>query len=205
MTPTIVALGTAAGPCSKNTEMFFRPSTTLDTPRQEYLPRALCVELCMEDETKSPIHGKDWFARAVHLLTQILEEWKQRCRTGGSSPGVRRASPQELAEAILNSVHCCVAAVGASLLLPHQPSQDSPGSGKPGSTKRKPDRGGNMETEACYLDTSSRTDVLPELLGLPAAQAFRRIGEVVNIAAGVEPLGEAIYHRCFSLLVDPNR
>lgn len=159
----------------------------------------------MEDETKGPLHGQDWFARAVHLLTQILEEWKQYCHAGGSSPGVRRALPQELAEAILNSVHCCVAAVGASLLLPPQPSQDSPGSGKPGSTKRKPDWGRDMETQGCHLGKSSHKDELPGLLGLPAAQAFQRIGEVVTIAAGVEPLGEAIYHRCFSLLVDPNR
>lgn len=159
----------------------------------------------MGDETNSSPHGRDWFARVAHLLTQVLEEWKESFHAGGISPEVRRASPQALAEAILNSVHCCVAALGASLLLPHQPCQGPPGSSKPGLAEPKPDRGRNMGTEGGYPDTSSRMDELPGLLGLPGAQAFRRIGEVVTIVAGVEPLGEVICRRCFSLLVDPNR
>ncbi|CAM9847101.1 unnamed protein product, partial [Ectocarpus sp. 12 AP-2014] len=42
-------------------------------------------------------------------------------------------------------------------------------------------------------------------LGVPAAQAFRRIGEVVGVAAGLEQLGDALLRRCSSLLAKPNR
>ena len=126
----------------------------------------------MEEEAKLP--GRDWFARATHVLTQVLGEWKQGLDAGDGSPGVQGASSEEVAEAILNSVHCCVAAVGASLLAPRQ-------------------------------GECSGIDGLPAPLDLPAAQAFRRIGEVVTISAGTDlSIGEAIFRRCSSLLENPN-
>ncbi len=138
----------------------------------------------MEEEANLP--DRDWFARATHLLTQILEEWKQGFLAGEGSPGVQAASAEEVAEAILNSVHCCVAAVGASLLLPHQP--------------------GHANEGAIRGQERSGMDVLPAPLDLPTVQAFRRIGEVVTIAAGAElSIGDAIFRRCSSLLLaNPN-
>lgn len=145
-------------------------------PRQEYLPRALVVELCIEDEAKPP--DRDWFARATQLLSHVVEDWKRRV-SGGEG-----ASPEEVAEAILNSVHCCVAAVGASLPLPRQSGQ------------------GDGDT---HSDAPSSASRLPAPLDPPVAQAFRRFGEVVRITAGADhSVGKAICGRCFSLLANPS-
>lgn len=140
----------------------------------------------MEEEAIEKLPDRDWFARATHLLTQVLGEWKQGFHAGESSPGAQGASPEEVAEAILNSVHCCVAAVGASLLLPHQP--------------------GDANEGTIHEKGLSGMDGLPATLDVPAAQAFRRIGEVVMIAAGAElSIGKAIFRRCSSLLLaNPN-
>lgn len=130
----------------------------------------------MEDEAKPP--DRDWFARTTQLLSHVLEEWKRDVRGGEG------ASPEEVAEAILNSVHCCVAAVGASLLLPHESCQGNGG---------------------VHLDAPSGMGRLPTPFDPPVAQAFRRFGEVVTIAAGADnSVGEAIYRRCSSLLASPN-
>lgn len=160
----------------RNTPHFILPFTTPGIPRQEYLPRALVVELCIEDEAKPP--DQDWFARATQLLSQVLEEWKRRVRGGEG------ASPDEVAEAILNSVHCCVAAVGASLPLSSQSCQ------------------GNTDAPS---GAPSGVSGLPAPLDPSVAQAFRRFGEVVAITAGADhSVGEAICGRCFSLLANPS-
>ncbi|CAM9413171.1 unnamed protein product [Ectocarpus sp. 12 AP-2014] len=176
---------------------------------QEFLPRALVVELCMEDEGEAGGHNPDsrpdraWFSRATQLLRQILDQWKrQRFPAGGregDSPGLG-ASPEAVAEAILNSVHCCVAAVGASLVIPT--------SGKPGLAKRQQDLDRNVGAEGVVGEagvgmTNEGGPSGP--LGVPVAQAFRRIGEVVGVAAGLEQLGDALLRRCSSLLAKPNR
>lgn len=180
------------------------------TPRQEFLPRALVVELCMEDEGEAGGHSnppsmpnRAWFSRATQLLRQILEEWKRQCfpaagRKGGS-PGLG-ASPEAVAEAILNSVHCCVVAVGASLVIPT--------SGKPGSAKRQQGLDKNVGAEGVGRQAGvgmTNEEGLIAPLGLPVVQAFRRIGEVVGVAAGLDQLGDALLRRCSSLLAKPNR
>ena len=134
------------------------------------------MELCIEDEAKPP--DRDWFARAIQLLSHVLEEWKRRTRGGEG------ASPEEVAEAVLNSVHCCIAAVGASLPLPRQS-----GLGGGGLHSAAP-------SSACRL--SAPVDP-------PVAQAFRRFGEVVRITAEADhSVGEAICGRCSSLLANPS-
>lgn len=130
----------------------------------------------MEDEAKPP--DRDWFARATQLLSQALEEWKRHVRGGEGAP------PGEVAEAILNSVHCCVAAIGASLPLPRQ---------------------------SCQWNGDALSAAPSDVRGLPApldpsvAQAFRRFGEVVTIAARADySIGDAICGRCTSLLANQN-
>ena len=131
------------------------------------------MELCIEDEAKPP--DRDWFARATQLLSHVVEDWKRRV-SGGEG-----ASPEEVAEAILNSVHCCVAAVGASLPLSSQ---------------------GNRDT---LSDAPSGASGLPAPLDPPVAQAFRRFGEVVTITAAADhSIGEAMCGRCSSLLANPS-
>ncbi|CAM9644384.1 unnamed protein product [Ectocarpus fasciculatus] len=177
---------------------------------QEFLPRALVVELCMEDEGEAGGHNnphsrpdRTWFSRATQILRQILEEWKRQRfpavgREGGS-PGLG-PSPEAVAEAILNSVHCCVAAVGASLVFPT--------SGKPGSAKRQQDLDRNVGAEGGGLEAGvgmTKEEGLTGPLDLPVAQALRRIGEMVGVAAGLDQLGDALLRRCSSLLAKPNR
>ncbi|CAM9876477.1 unnamed protein product, partial [Ectocarpus sp. 4 AP-2014] len=176
---------------------------------QEFLPRALVVELCMEDEGEAGGHNPDsrpdraWFSSATQLLRQILDQWKRQrfpaAGREGDSPGLG-ASPEAVAEAILNSVHCCVAAVGASLVIPT--------SDKPGLAKRQQDLDKNVGAEGGVREggvgmTNEGGPSGP--LGVPVAQAFRRIGEVVGVAAGFEQLGDALLRRCSSLLAKPNR
>lgn len=152
------------------------PFTAPGIPRQEFLPRALVLELCVEDDAKPP--DRNWFARATHLLSHVLEEWKLRFRDGEG------ASPEEVAEAILNSVHCCVAAVGVSQPLPCQ---------------------SGLGNGSVHSDAPSGMGGLPSPLDPPVAQAFRRFGEVVTITAGADhSVGEEICRRCFSLLANPN-
>lgn len=163
----------------------------------------------MEDEGEAGGHNPDsrpdraWFSRATQLLRQILEQWKrQRFPAAGrevDSPGLG-ASPEAVAEAILNSVHCCVAAVGASLVIPT--------SGKPGLAKQQQDLDRNVGVEGVVREagvgmTNKRGPTGP--LGVPVAQAFRRIGEAVGVAAGLDQLGDALLRRCSSLLAKPNR
>lgn len=131
----------------------------------------------MEDEAKPSY--QDWFARVTQLLSHVLEDWKRRARGGEG------ASPEEVAEAILNSIHCCVAAIGASLL----PRQSCHGSG-------------DVRSDAL---SGMGMVGLPAPLDLPVAQAFRRFGEVVTITARADhSVGEAICRRCSSLLANPN-
>ncbi|CAM9654224.1 unnamed protein product [Ectocarpus sp. 12 AP-2014] len=176
---------------------------------QEFLPRALVVELCMEDEGEAGGHNPDsrpdsaWFSRATQLLRQILDQWKRQrfpaASRDGDSPGLG-ASPEAVAEAILNSVHCCVAAVGASLVIPT--------SGKPGLAKRQQHLNRNVGAEGVVREAGvgiTNEGGATGPLGVPAAQAFRRIGEVVGVAAGLEQLGDALLRRCSSLLAKPNR
>ncbi|CAM9570933.1 unnamed protein product [Ectocarpus sp. 6 AP-2014] len=176
---------------------------------QEFLPRALVVELCMEDEGEAEGHNPEsrpdraWFSRATKLLRQILEQWKRQrfpaADQEGDSPGLG-ASPEAVAEAILNSVHCCVAAVGASLVIPT--------SGKPGLAKRQQDLDRNVGAEDVVREAGvgmTNEGGATGALGVPVAQAFRRIGEVVGVAARLDQLGEALVRRCSSLLAKPNR
>ncbi|CAN0305043.1 unnamed protein product, partial [Ectocarpus sp. 8 AP-2014] len=176
---------------------------------QEFLPRALAVELCMEDEGEAGGHNSDsrpdraWFSRATQLLRQILDQWKRQrfpaAGREGDSPGLG-ASPEAVAEAILNSVHCCVAAVGASLVIPT--------SGKPGLAKRQQDLDRNIGAEGVVREAGvgmTKEGGPSGPLDVPVAQAFRSIGEVVGVAAGLEQLGDALLRRCSALLAKPNR
>lgn len=202
---------------------------------QEYLPRALVLELCMQDDDnvlcRAPSATNEaatrrqtdlgsrsrpgWFARSALLLTQTLEDWERGFRPGGTSPTPslsQKTSPEDVAEAILNSVHCCVAAVGVSLgqdvgvpLFPRSPPTPKTNSGGQGpdrerkSRKREEEAG---EEESCLGDKPC-TDRETPLVSV--VQAFRCIGEVVSIAAEVEALGEALARRCCSLLTNPSR
>lgn len=197
---------------SENTEirLSYSPFAPRRTPRQEFLPRALVVEFCMEDEGEAGGHNnphsrpdRTWFSRATQLLRQILEEWKRQrfpaAGREGGSPGLG-PSPEAVAEAILNSVHCCVAAVGASLVFPM--------SGKPGSAKRQQDLDRNVGAEGVGREAGvgmTKEGGLTGPLDLPVAQALRRIGEMVGVAAGLDQLGDALLRRCSSLLAKPNR
>lgn len=232
----------------------FAPSTDnarkkrpqLQTFPQEYLPRALVVELCIEDEERpispttadardracrSPT-GRSWFERAANSLSQILEEWKLRLRWSGTSSGepvspvsgypLPRAQkeqwahpdalPKDVAEAILNSTHCCVAAVSVSLgqdlrvpLFPLPPPHPSVSDTTRMQQSTEPDQGGpeDIRLDGSRHEEHSSGDPATAFLGPLAAQAFQRLGEVVSVAAEVEALGEAICQRCFSLLANP--
>ncbi|CAM9584868.1 unnamed protein product, partial [Laminaria digitata] len=205
---------------------------------QEYLPRALVVELCMEDGDEprcrtsppaadgaasrqeralnSPPH-RDWFARASGILSRILEEWGRCFHAGNASRGVpvpesitlRDPSPDEVAEAILDSIHCCVAAIGVSLVhdlgSSASPPWKSSSSGDADLSKRKAGGSGIGQNQGLCAKSGTGTGEATAPLHLPAAKALRRVGEVVTIAAGVEVLGEALWQRCSSLLAGPNR
>lgn len=192
--------------------------STADTTRSRY------------DRQLGPARSRDWFTTSVHLLTGILEEWEHHHRAGSTSsipslpqhpspvkkmqdPTHSISSPEDVAEAILNSIHCCVAAVGVSLgqdlrmpLLPRLPSHPEvyAAQGRQGSTERQLCRGEARHQESCP-GASSDGDAATATLTLRVAQAFRRIGEVVSIAAGVEALGEPLCRRCFSLLTNASR
>lgn len=162
-----------------------------------------------------------WFAHSALLLTQILEEWERGLCPGGTSltPAFsKNTSPKDVAEAVLNSVHCCVAAVGVSLgqdvgvpLLPRSPppsqapsatgTTDSVEQGLGGERKSSEKEG---KKESCLGDKSC-TDRETARLCVPVVQAFQCIGEVVSIAAGVAEVGEALARRCCSLLTNPSR
>lgn len=190
-----------------------------------------------EESTKRKRHlgwppGRDWFARTAHLLSRILQDWEHAFRarntstpaqalSGHRSPEIQvpestrmDVSPEDVAEAVLNSIHCCVAAVGVSTgqdlcVAPLPPSPSHPpvstASGTPCAPAREPGGGGQMGNKDLCPESTSKTDEAATLLGLPAAHAFRCIGEVVSIAAGLEALGEALYQRCCSLLVNLSR
>lgn len=178
--------------------------------RQEYLPRALVVELCMEEDgqaqCRSPTStcGRNWFSRATSLLQQILGECSRCFRSKEALPG-RGASPEQVAEAVLNSIHCCVAAVAATLLSSRQSSPVYSASGSPGSSTRGTDGEDAEGKEGAYPGESPGMKGMLTLLDLPVARAFQRIGEVVTRSAGTDLLGEALFRRCSSLLSNPNK
>ncbi|CAM9377697.1 unnamed protein product [Hapterophycus canaliculatus] len=168
---------------------------------QEYLPRALVVELCMEDDGEARSRpspstcGRDWFSRATSLLQQILEGWKQCLHPREGLPG-RGASPEQVAEAVLNSVHCCVAAVAASLFSPCETPPIS-------ATRQRTGVDDDDGNQGAHPEGSSGMKRMLTFLDLPVAKAFQRIGEVVTLAAGMDLLGEALFRRCSNLLADP--
>ncbi|CAM9923426.1 unnamed protein product [Scytosiphon promiscuus] len=178
---------------------------------QEYLPRALVVELCMENDgearcrSPSPAylkHGRDWFSRASSLLQQILGEWKQSFHPIQDLPGCG-ASPEQVAEAVLNSVHCCVAAVAASLLSPSQSSLVSSASSSSDSCRRGPGCDDTEGDKVSHPEASSGVKKMLTLLDLPVARAFQRVGQVVTLTTEIDLLGEALFRRCSNLLANP--
>lgn len=163
---------------------------------------------------------RDWFARASRILADVLQEWRQHLRAGNASGEVpvpesttqREPSPDEVAEAILDSIHCCVAAIGVSLVDDLGLSTSSPpfawlptSSGDADLLNRSPGESGIAQNHGQRVKSGTGADEATAPLHLPAAKALRRVGEVVTIAAGVEALGEALWQRCLSLLAGPNR
>ena len=172
-----------------------------------------------ERPLKSP-PCRDWFARASRILAGVLEEWHQQLRAGNASGEIpvpesttkRDPSPDEVAEAILDSIHCCVAAIGESLVDDLGLSTSSPpfawmptSSSNADVSNRSPSGSGIAQNHGPRADSSTGADEATAPLHLAAAKALRRVGEVVTIAAGVEALGEALWRRCSSLLAGPNR
>lgn len=163
--------------------------------------------------------GRDWFARASHILARVLEDWGRCFRARIASGKVpvpesttqRDPSPDEVAEAILDSIHCCVAAIGVSLVddlgLSTSPALAwmSPSSGDADFLNQKSGGRGITQNRGLRAKSGTGVDEATAPLHLPAAKALRRVGEVVSIAAGVEVLGEALWQRCSSLLAGPNR
>lgn len=198
---------------------------------QEYLPRALVVELCIEDDescrvpSKVPVEasrspdGRDWFRRATDFLTGILGQW-ERCYKIGRAPQLDPSSkalashtditPQVVAEAILNSIHCCIAAVGVSVgqdLLAPLSNEPEFLSQLPTSArdKKQGPTGGRMENEKRNVESASGTHITPTGLRVDGAvKTLRLIGRLVASAA-VNAVGKALCERCFNLLSSPTR
>lgn len=163
--------------------------------------------------------GRDWFARASHILARVLEEWGRCFRARNASGKVpvpesttqRDPSPDEVAEAILDSIHCCVAAISVSLVgdlglsAPPPFAWTSPSRGDADLLNRNSGGSGITQNHGLRAKSGTGTDEATAPLHLPAAKALRRVGEVVSIAAGVQVLGEALWQRCSSLLTGPKR
>ena len=213
---------------------------------QEYLPRALVVELCLEDfescrvsstaragatgySSESPA-SRDWFKRAMDILAGILSEWKRNLNEGipsiHASSLVRScddlvsesthpyATPNAVAEAILNSVHCCIAAVGVSLgqdmlaplfteplSQPHASASDK----KREQTARQSGRGCVQNKQSRQGSDAGIHEAVTGLRGDKGVKALRRIGRLVASAAAVDAVGQALCKRCFCLLANPTR
>lgn len=154
---------------------------------------------------------RDWFARASRILARILEEWGRCFRAWNASGGVsvpesttqRNPSPNEVADAILDSIHCCVAAVGVSLVHDLDLSASPPMSTSSGDVDCLNQKQGGSGIRPCAKPRAG-TEEATAPLHLPVAKALRRVGEVVTIAAGVDLLGESLWQRCSSLLTSPN-
>ena len=163
---------------------------------------------------------RDWFARASRILARVLEEWAGSFRAGNASEELpapesttqKDPSPDEVAESILDSVHCCVAAIGVSLIdalglsTSSRPNAwMSTSSGDADLLNQKPGGSVIAQNHGQRAKSGTGADEATAPLHLPAAKALRRVGEVVTIAAGVEVLGEALWQRCSSLLAGPSR
>lgn len=198
---------------------------------QEYLPRALVVELCIEDDESCRVSskalveasrssdGQDWFSRATDFLTGILRQW-ERCYKIGRAPQLDPSSstlashtditPQVIAEAILNSIHCCIAAVGVSVgqdLLTPLSNEPERLSQLPTSSRDKKHgpTGWSMENEKPNAESASGSHRTPTGLRVDGAvKTLRLIGRLVASAA-VNAVGRALCERCFSLLSNPTR
>lgn len=104
-------------------------------------------------------------------------------------------------------MHCCVVAVGATLgplRSPTRARQMALVSTAGAATVREGDDDkdniGSTDERVCSAFDEERTGP-----GLLAAQAFRRIGKVISIAARVDALGNALFHRCSVLFANPIR
>lgn len=183
-----------------------------------------------ENVPHSPLHH-DWFAIAAHRLAGVLGEWNQGYRRTSyqafsspsqlSSPAVKASNSQltvpsaeEVAEAVLNSIHCCVAAVGATLGQEFPTSWDGPFppnsdnlTAREGSlcTKREPGNGSQTPKKVPAGEENSCAAATTPFRANRVARALRFIGQIVSIAVGVDALHEALAGRTFSLLMDPGR
>lgn len=152
--------------------------------------------------------GRDWFSRATSLLQETLEEWKQRHHARNGSPAslpAHGASPGQVAEAVLNSVHCCIAALATSMSAAREAGPCSSVSGSTDEPRRRldSDQGEAEPTEGADQGASHGVKGMLKLQDLPVAKAFQRIGEVVTLAAGIDLVGKALFRRCSSLLAKP--
>lgn len=148
----------------------------------------------------------------------VLREWERASRKRSTlSPKSSEAlnscdeppSAEEVTEAILNGVHCCVAAVGTLLgedwrnpIAASCPGDRYPATAPCDSRveeqKRRGGRGGSDEQ---FSPGNAPTSVALNR-GL---RAFRLIGEIVSTVAGLETIAEALAQRAFSLLGNPSR
>lgn len=165
-----------------------------------------------------PPQAQAWFARAAHLLIAVLHEWEQGTSPSlVSSPGdevlksrSRTPSPEEIAEAVLNGVHCCVAAVVASLgqnlrspIALLSPTDQGSSTAPRDSRDPEQERGsGQKENTQPRPRGKYSTSAVPDGR---VGQAFRLIGEIVSAVSGVETVAEALARRAFSLLGNPSR
>lgn len=205
---------------------------------QEYLPRALVVELCIEDDdescqvpSKAPaeasrssekVSGRDWFRRATDFLTGILRQW-ERCYKIGRAPQLDPSSralasesthtditPEVVAEVILNSIHCCIAAVGVSVgqdLLTPLSNEPEFVSQLPASARDKKQGPTGCSTQNEKPNSESASGIHITASGLRAdgaVKTLRLIGRLVASAA-VDVVGRALCDRCFNLLSNPTR
>lgn len=184
----------------------------------------------MREQSQASLSHRKWLARAIHLLKGVLQEWEQEWQRRPNLPLTSpphyssadvyapiyksaNPSPADVAETVLNSVHCCVAAVAETLgqelrtavvlssvgdsehvSSPRDASgaDHEPGIARKGS-EDSPRGASSYANEASSFDCPL------------VREALQFVRQVVSIAAEVEVLAEALATRTISLLANPSR
>lgn len=181
---------------------------------------------CAHERRKvcKPLHH-DWVERTVILLDQILQTWERRMENRSSSQPLQASNTEPsskaaeidnrglsavmVAEAVLNSAHCCVTAINTcigqdlmvySILAPS--SQPFSSSGRDDDRHNQQPRvdgpaGGVSESQHTRAGMSKPN----QRIGL----AFDFVRRILTTAAKVEPIKEALIRRALGLLVNPTR
>lgn len=212
--------------------------------RQEYFPRALILQMEMDEEEEAPseissppigcdherpkvckpLHH-DWVERTVILLDQILQTWERRMEDRSPSQPLHASNTEPsskatennsrgpsavmVAEAVLNSAHCCVTAISTcigqdpmvySILAPSFQSFSS--SGRDGD---RHDQQRRVDVPAGGVSGCQHTRAGMSKPNQRIGLAFDFVGRILTTAAKVEPIKEALVRRALGLLVNPTR